>query len=76
MDEIDRAEAQEQMFKSAEITRVRKLSAVSVVPAPKACLNCNEPLPAQFLCLMPRRWCDSDCQEDWAKRKRLRGFHE
>lgn len=39
-------------------------------PAPIQCLNCYEPLPKQFLCEIPRRWCDSECCEDWEKLQR------
>jgi len=27
------------------------------------CLNCGQELPAEM------RWCDSDCQQDWQKRR-------
>lgn len=37
---------------------------------PKACLNCGEPIAPQFLCLIPRRWCDADCRNDWEAMRR------
>jgi len=67
MDNADLADYFEQCFTDARIEQIRQQSTRSS-SAPKACLNCQEPFEPQFLCLIPRRWCDADCQADYMKR--------
>ena len=49
----------------AEFELTRKALAASPPEAEYAgyCLNCGEALPE------PMRWCDTDCQHDWSRRK-------
>ena len=67
MDELDYAFEHEQLRRSSAISKVQRDS-LKTIPAPKVCFNCFAPIPAQFLCLIPRRWCDADCCSDWQKR--------
>lgn len=61
-DEIDIANERAQL-RLDKYLEVRK----PVGPVPTGfCLNCNDPFDEDII---ERRWCDFDCQSDWAKRE-------
>ena len=62
MDEADISDERMEAEMSARLKHMRENQAKEA-EATGSCLNCFEPLP------IPKRWCDSDCQHDWIRRK-------
>lgn len=63
-DEIDIANEQADLFLSSALAQVRK-AAARVDPMGE-CMNCGADLTSNV-----RRFCDSDCAEDWHSRQRV-----
>ena len=70
MDDIDRAQAQEQRWQEQALAQQRQFRTQPVSSATR-CLNCDERLPPQVEDQPLLRWCDADCRDDWNKRQRL-----
>jgi predicted nucleic acid-binding Zn ribbon protein len=66
VDEIDIANEQAELFLASALANQRKAAARAVEP-PGECLNCGADLYTST-----RRFCDSDCAEDWQHRNRVR----
>lgn len=70
MDDVDRAQAQEQRWQEQALAQQRQFRPQPVNRATR-CLNCDEHLPPVVADQPPLRWCDADCRDDWNKRQRL-----
>lgn len=66
MDELDKAEAQQEELLRRAIDYARRCKVDR--PYTGECYNCQEPLD------QPHRYCDADCRDDYEKR-RERGQH-
>lgn len=66
MDDLERAEAQEQQWRDLTLAAARRK-----VQQPALlmlyCLNCGTALPLPPFPL--RRWCDAECRDDWEARQ-------
>lgn len=56
--------SQERQEREDALRRLYKPANSLEADATGRCLNCDEPVDKDV------RWCDKDCQEDWAKRRR------
>ena len=61
MDDVDRAEKNEELIHNAELERIRAEAAKPSVST-GFCLNCGEPIHQAG-----RRWCCAACRDQWEK---------
>lgn len=64
MDDLDRAQKDMEILQSKQLENAHKQAGQLEVQATGFCLNCGEPVPEV------RRWCCSDCRDEWEKRKK------
>ena len=58
-DEIDRASDQEQVLRDSAIYSARQVR--NIILSTGKCLQCDADVAGD------RRWCNSDCRDDWEK---------
>lgn len=58
-DEIDRAAEQEQVLRDSAIYSARQVR--NIILSTGKCLQCDTKVDGD------RRWCNSDCRDDWEK---------
>jgi predicted nucleic acid-binding Zn ribbon protein len=63
MDDIDRAQAAQQIATDAAIRAAAQRRNIKPPAASKDCLNCGEPLSDG------QRFCDADCRDDHMRRQ-------
>lgn len=67
-DFIDKSEETAELIKDKQIGSIREKANQQEAQATGHCLFCREFLEDG------RRWCDSDCRDDWEAERRLEGI--
>lgn len=65
---IDKSDELAEMIKQKRITSIRESAEQQEAKATGRCLFCHEFVEDG------RRWCDSDCRDDWEAERRMEGI--